>query len=273
MSSANVTFDAKKLLKSADALQLSNMRRAAKTTMRRLGFVLARDYLPKTMKDPRTGFDNPVPYTLRSVFYRTEGTRLTLSINQDEGKGNAPAKYLFPVEGERYIGQKEVYPTRFARALWSRGTIPKSLFPVPIASRVPQPASRGAFYRKVLRTISEDNPQWKTQRFFSKHQVRRTRRGKIYRGETGNDFGIYRVKASGAPEMIFKYVQGLPLVPQKWDFYGLSRIGASKYIGTLLALQLQKQGTTWGQKRFFEAKYQPVQVLSGVGSKALELGG
>ena len=261
MSSANVTFDAKKILKSVDALQASNLKRAGRSAMKKLGFVLARKYLPEKMKDQSTGFTSAVPYTLRSVFYSAQDLRVTLSFNPAESKGNAPAKYLFPVVGARFAASKEVYPTRFSRAIWKEGIAPPSFFPVPLSSRTPAPSRRGSYYRNVLSGLKGDK-SWKTVRYYSKTEVRRSSGNKslgtgpkIYKGESGNDFGIYRVKGSSRPEMLFKYVQSLPMVPQKFDFYGLSASEAAKRIGPLISLELQKYGTTWGQRRFFEAKY------------------
>ena len=87
-----VEFDVEKLLGPLNILQKANFGYAAKQSLKVLGFKAAKTYLPDEMS---RRFDSAVPYTKRSVRYGVEGQTLTLSINPEDQKGNAPAKYLF----------------------------------------------------------------------------------------------------------------------------------------------------------------------------------
>ena len=80
----------------------------------------------------REQFRDPVDLTLDSIFYSPRGNdiknKVTFHILKDESKGNAPAKYLYPVIGG---GSTQVYATRFLQYLRARNYIKKNQYPYP----------------------------------------------------------------------------------------------------------------------------------------------
>ena len=132
-----VEFDVEKLLGPLNILQKANFGYAAKQSLKVLGFKAAKKYLPDEMG---RRFDSAVPYTKRSVRYGVEGQTLTLSINPEDQKGNAPAKYLFGVMSE---SGGPAYPTRFAKWLWDKDLAPKSTFPIPAFKSPAVPKRKG----------------------------------------------------------------------------------------------------------------------------------
>lgn len=128
---AAVEFNAKKLFKYLNPLEASQLRYAGNIALKRIGFSLAKKEIPDDME---RYFDRPVPFTKRSVNYTVQNDTLTLRVNRDDSKGNAPSKYLFPVTaaGVKNIGgSSSVYPTRFPNWLWDKDYINRSQFPIP----------------------------------------------------------------------------------------------------------------------------------------------
>ena len=128
---STLNFDITKLAARLNALEQSQINFASNRALKRIGYRISKEALPVDMD---RYFRTPVPFTTRSVNYSVTGQTLRFSMNRDESKGNAPAKYLFPVTaaGSRSVGSPaEVYPTRFANWLWDKGYINKSQFPVP----------------------------------------------------------------------------------------------------------------------------------------------
>ena len=132
-----IKFDVEELLGPLNILQKANFSYAAKQSLKVLGFKTAKTYLPDQMEDK---FKSAVPYTKRSVRYGVEGQTLTLSINKEDQKGNAPAKYLFGVMSE---GGGKAYPTRFAKWLWDKNLAPRDKFPMPAFESPAVPKRKG----------------------------------------------------------------------------------------------------------------------------------
>jgi hypothetical protein len=242
-----VEFDVEKLLGPLNILQKANFNYAAKQTLKIVGFQVAKRYLPAEMVKR---FKSAVPYTLRSVNYGVQGQTLTLSVNPDESKGNAPAKYLFGVMSETGA---PAYPTRFARWLWDKGFAPRSKFPVPAFDSPAVPLSNKGGTSKV--------PAW----FYSQTQVALARsagnmvvgkgrkslpiKGRVagarvfnIRGDDNRHLypGIYRVKSTQKIDQLFRYIDTLPMVPPKLPFHSTSLEKARELIPTVLSLQIQK---------------------------------
>ena len=245
-----VEFDVEKLLGPLNILQKANFGYAAKQSLKVLGFRAAKEYLPDQME---RRFDSAVPYTKRSVRYGVEGQTLTLSINPEDQKGNAPAKYLFGVMSE---AGGPAYPTRFAKWLWDKDLAPKSTFPIPAFKSPAVPKRKG---------FNDRAPSWfysQTQAALARELTRsgkttvvgtgrksvplkgRIAGGRVFnirdnssKGAKGKSGGIYRVKSDKQVNQLFRYIDTVPTVPSKLPFHET----ATDYIKLNLPDELIKQ--------------------------------
>ncbi len=242
---AAVEFNAKKLFKYLNPLEASQLRYAGNIALKRIGFSLAKQEIPNDMKKY---FDRPVPFTQRSVNYTVEGDTLTLRVNQDSSKGNAPSKYLFPVTaaGARRKGSSvPVYPTRFANWLWNRGYVSRSQFPIPNEFnaedvRLNQYGNvTSATYQRTQVAISRSLGSIGVTSLRAKKSgitadraiIVKTAKGQA--SETGDKRvtnlspGIYRVKTDG-PKMLFALMNGLPsasaVFPYQENVFSYARV-------------------------------------------------
>ena len=248
-----VEFDVEKLLGPLNILQKANFGYAAKQSLKVLGFKAAKKYLPDEMG---RRFDSAVPYTKRSVRYGVENQKLTLSINEEDQKGNAPAKYLFGVMSET---GGPAYPTRFSKWLWDKDLAPKDKFPIPAFKSPAVPKRKG---------FEDRAPSW----FYSQTQVALAReltrsgkttvvgtgrksvplRGRIAGGRVFNIrdnnakgakhlyAGVYRVKSKQQINQLFRYADFLPTVPPKLPFHETATEKVREMLPSILSLQIQK---------------------------------
>ena len=114
-----INFSFKKIANRLKTYEQANAKFAGSKAMRRIAFTIAKDDGLDGIKNVyKRNFKAPVPYTLRSMNYKASGLTADLITNQDESKGNAPAKYLYPVIGG---GDNEVFYTRFQEYLRGKG--------------------------------------------------------------------------------------------------------------------------------------------------------
>ena len=244
-----VEFDVEKLLGPLNILQKANFSYAAKQSLKVLGFKTAKTYLPDQMKEK---FKSAVPYTKRSVQYGVEGQTLTLSINDNEGKGNAPAKYLFGVMSE---GGGKAYPTRFAKWLWDKDLAPRSTFPIPAFNSPAVPKKGRAnrvpawFYAQTQAALAKQLTQAGNLTVVGTGRKSVPLKGRVAgsrvfnvrdnnsKGSKHLYAGIYRVKSSQKIDQLFRYADSLPTVPSKLPFHDT----AFNYIKRELPDELMKQ--------------------------------
>ena len=114
-----INFSFNRIAKKLKTYEQANARFAGSKAMRRIAFQIAKGKtgwsIPDTYKHI---FKAPVARTLGSLNYKAKGLTADLITNKDESKGNAPAKYLFPVIGG---GSNEVFYTRFQEYLRGKG--------------------------------------------------------------------------------------------------------------------------------------------------------
>jgi len=114
-----ISFSFKRIAKRLKTYEQANAKFAGRRAMQRIAFTIAKsdgnEGIKRKYKDI---FKAPVPYTLKSLNYKAKGLTADLITNDDESKGNAPAKYLFPVIGG---GSNEVFYTRFQEYLRGKG--------------------------------------------------------------------------------------------------------------------------------------------------------
>lgn len=117
-----ISFAFRRIANRLKTYEQANAKFAGRRAMQRIGFEIAKGDkgIKKTYKDI---FIDPVSYTLRSMNYKAKGLTADLITNNDESKGNAPAKYLYPVIGG---GSSKVFATRFQDALRNKNYMNKS---------------------------------------------------------------------------------------------------------------------------------------------------
>ena len=125
-----IKYNPKELTKQFDKYQPKSLRFVSYRTIEFLGVKVREDVNKKYGK---TGFFvDPVPLTLQSTlvkFYEKTGlAEVDIYPMTDESKGNAPAKYLYPVLGG---GSNKVYETRFNQWLKANNYMKKSQFAYP----------------------------------------------------------------------------------------------------------------------------------------------
>ena len=119
-----ISFAFKRIAKRLKTYEQANAKFAGTRAMQRIAFTIAKDEGPDGIKQKyKDIFKDPVPYTLRSMNYKAKGLTAQLITNKDESKGNAPAKYLYPVIGG---GSNKVFATRFQEYLRNKNYMNKS---------------------------------------------------------------------------------------------------------------------------------------------------
>ena len=128
MTSFSVTFDVDPMIKRLDALKAVQVPFAASLALNRVA-KNARDELRSQMK---TTFDNPVPFTLNSVFIKSStksDLRAKVGLKEFAAKGNPASKYLLP-----QIAGGPAYATRFQKSLRFKGILQKDEYAIPTQS-------------------------------------------------------------------------------------------------------------------------------------------
>ena len=244
-----VEFNPDRILSKLNIFEKSHFNYAAKQSLKVVGFKVAKHYLPQQMG---MHFEDPVPYTLRSVRYGVQDTTLTLSINPDEAKGNAPAKYLYGVMSKT---GGAVYPTRFAKWLWDKNLAPRSTFPIPAFNSPAVPKKGRAnrvpawFYAQTQAALAKQLTQAGNLTVVGTGRKSVPLKGRVASSRVFNVrdnnakgakhlyAGIYRVKSSQKIDQLFRYADSLPTVPSKLPFHDT----AFNYIKRELPDELMKQ--------------------------------
>ena len=128
-----VKFEAKKLFKTLNVLEQSQLKYSGGRALRKLGFEMKKNVIPRQMKANFRIGEQAAPYTLNSIRYGiVDNNKLELTVNEAEGKGNAPAKYLFPP----MVSGGAAYTTRFTKALRAQNYISDKTWAVPNTDQI-----------------------------------------------------------------------------------------------------------------------------------------
>ena len=221
-------------------LQRRHIPSAAKASVKRAGFQLAKRRLPEHM---RSTFDNPVPLTTNKLFYNYSESKsageysVSIGFIKQVPKGNAPASYLFPtIPGN----DRGAYATKFTRFLHSAGVVPKAYWPIALGGNEGVLLNRyGNVRQSVYQNAREGllrrgagGQSKRAYRYFSIPDNRSAGRGLSQASRSNLPEGIYRVKgtprqASFSLNMIFAYAKSRPqAATQKLDYEMVAR----KYI-------------------------------------------
>ena len=240
-----ITHNIDQIVNRLTTLQRADLPRAARRTVNQLGFDLAKRYLPEYMK---TVFESPNNLTMRSVEYDTVSNyEVQLSFRQDIGKGNDPARYLYPVAKTGGAGKKPAYQTKFTRYLHAAGIAPRDFYPVPFKQNLSKNSygkvSQGE-YSKVWRGLQTTKGAGKTGRGFRYFSKPDNRNRSLIRTRQGSLFdlpdGIYRVKGRGASgvQLLFTYAREQPRVSQIFDYKGFVEKTVAFRVGPMLRRNL-----------------------------------
>jgi len=252
------------LIKEINKYDPKSLRHASYKSAKDIAFIIARGGSTKDKTNKRgvpalfrEQFRDPVPYTLDSIFYSPRGTdiknKVTFNINDDESKGNAPAKYLFPVIGG---GSTQVYPTRFLQYLRKRNYIRSDQYPYPNTkySEMVKLKADGRVKPSVYR-----NTIWGLSSTTNKTKKRKSTGSNIHdarvfavknKGDSNNKRlkpGIYRLKADegkdGTIKALFKY-GNLPSIKAKPTFGQLVEDVVLLQFPSILKKNINKVGKT-----------------------------
>lgn len=221
----SITFDADAVIKNLTIIEKVQMPFVMSYALNRLGPVLQ----AANRAEMQRVFRNPVPFTLNSIFYtKSDKTKLYSYIGVKEfgSKGNPASKYLYPQVKEAGSGSKQVYDTRFSKALARRGFISSGGYMLPIRrSSAARLNSYGNIspgqYTQVLYSIGAMT-DFVDRRY---GQARRAPKKEYFIiGPYSNSplkTGIYR-RSGRNIDMLFKYLPSPPNVNTRYDFYGLT---------------------------------------------------
>ena len=228
-----VKFEAAKIFKTLNLLEQSQLKYSSGKALRKLGYSLKSSVIPTQMKRNFIIGDQAAPYTLNSIRYGIiDNNKLEISVNEAEGKGNAPAKYLFPP----MVAGGAAYTTRFTKALRAQKYLSESGFAVPNKDGIGVGGRKvaGWFYAQTLaglassdRRIGSSSPRNLSKRANKKKTTQMGRVVSVPLEKTGKEKGIYksgggiyRVKGDNVNKL-FNYTYKEPQVPKTYDYYRL----------------------------------------------------
>ena len=228
-----VKFEAKKIFKTLNILEQSQLKYSGGRALRKLGYSLKSSVIPTQMKKNFIIGEQAAPYTLNSIRYGVvDNNKLELTVNEAEGKGNAPAKYLFPP----MVAGGAAYTTRFTKALRAQNYISDRTWAIPSEKNgFGNKKTPAWFYAQTLAGLASSNrqaggssPRSLSKRANKKKTQSLARLVSIPVEKTGKEKGvfakgggIYRVKAKTIENQLFFYTNKEPKVPKTYDYYRL----------------------------------------------------
>ena len=232
----SVTHNIDSITRKLNFLQKRHVPYAARTTTKRLGYQLSKKDIPTYMKGV---FQNPVPFTLGSVFYHPiSDYEVEISINRDKvAKKNDPKFYLNPtIPGQ----SSTVYDTRFTQFLHRGNIVPRTVRPVPIKGNPGMKLNRygnvrPSEYSRIVTGLKKPrNEKTRNFRYVSVPDNRTPkppRRGSLF-SKIGE--GIYRIKGSSENLTLQKLMsytrRPLALKNQSFNYYNYVQDYSHAYI-------------------------------------------
>ena len=226
---ATITHNIDHFLKGLDLYTRTKVPKAARVAIGRLGFDVAKKFVPDRMN---MVFENPNLFTLKSLKPTVVSDyEVALNFKKDVGKGNDPARYLYPST----VGGP-AYETKFSRYLHAAGIAPANYYPVPVRSNLRLNSYGKPSQGEYTKTRNGLQKRYGSQtkgayRYFSVPDMRaggqsggmRFRSVSARRNPLGN--GIYRVKGSSAKgtldlQLLFTYAKSKPRTPRIFDYQG-----------------------------------------------------
>jgi len=233
-----LTHNIDKIINRLTTFERTDVPRAARSTMHQLGNDLANVAFPQYMK---ALFRDPVSFTLKSARYKvTSAYSVDIFFRQDVGKGNDPARYLYPVARDSAgESSKPAYATKFTRYLRKAGIVPKDYYPI----RLSNVSKR--IYSSTWSGLGKTTGAGKTGAGFRYFSIPDLRNRRNIKSRQGSFFdlkeGIYRVKGRDTKslQMLFAYSRKTPEVPTIFDYVGFVEKNIKFKIGPMLAQNLR----------------------------------
>tara|TARA_B100000427_G_scaffold299431_1_gene281116 strand:- start:4483 stop:5262 length:780 start_codon:yes stop_codon:yes gene_type:complete len=254
--SSSINFDPSKFINKLNILERSVSKTALSSALKSLGYVLTKEEIPKTISNPSGkygGYKKPVSFTKRAFFYSVNGNELALKVNENAPKGNAPAKYLYPVtqnpgsSEKKGMSRSTRMPTRFAGHLRKKGFISGDTYPSPnlkstAFTKTAEGNIRSTDYRQVLfglaRTISPTVDKTKSYNAGFARQAIFSIGADNARSLTP---GIYRAKSKNSLEMLFRYLPSPPPVPIVFEYQDFVASKVEKVFSDRFKKSIQRQ--------------------------------
>ena len=234
---ADITTNVDKIISRLKTYERAEVPRAARSTMSKFGFEVARKKVPEYMEDV---FNQPNAFTKRSLLYKVVSPyEVHLTFKQNIGKGNDPARYLYPVT--RGLPGNEAYSTKFTRYVQKAGIVPSNYYPIPVKDNLRKNSygkvSQGE-YSKAWAGLERLGGAGKTGRGYRYFSVPDNRNRAGIRTRQGSLFdiseGIYRIKGRNNLQLMFTYAKSQPTVPKIFDYYTFVRKQAKSMIPGLM---------------------------------------
>ena len=208
-----IKHDLGSVIRELDALQKTQLPYAAKRALFETGPYLRKFHA----REMAAVFNDPVPFTLRSVRYKVEpdDLRLTLSISDDGALGQTPSEYLSPVFRQMGSTRGKAVTTRFTKRLARAGQISPNTFLVPntkakLANTRKGRISKGQ-YGQILSALGANNYALgkgnSNDRYFSIDTT----------SSSTMKPGIYRAKGDVISQL-FAQIDEAPSVPREYDW-------------------------------------------------------
>jgi len=227
---ATITHNIDAVLKGLDLYARTTVPKAARVAIGRLGYDVAKVFVPQLMNEV---FERPNAFTINSLISTVVSDyEVELNFKKDVGKGNDPARYLYPST----VGAS-AYETKFSRYLHAAGIAPPSYYPIPVKGNLRLngfgKVSQGEYTKAWNGLQSRYGSKTKGAfRYFSVPDMRpggqsggmRPRSVSARSNPLGN--GIYRVKGSSGKgtldlQLLFTYAKSKPQTPKIFPYQEL----------------------------------------------------
>ncbi len=234
-----ITHNIDAVLQGLDLYTRTKIPKAARVAIGRLGYDLANRFVPDRMN---LVFERPNQFTLKSLNYKVVSNyEVQLDFMKDAGKGNDPARYLYPST----VGAP-AYETKFSRYLHAAGIAPSNRYPIPVKENLAKNSygkvSQGE-YSKVWTGLSSSRPKRRQKkdldsslrfgqskrrmtgfnpnanfRYFSIPDNRMMNTSFRQTNLFGLGDGIYRAKGRNDLQLLFTYAKSKPKTPNIFDY-------------------------------------------------------
>jgi len=237
-----ITHNIDAVLKGLDLYARTKVPKAARVAIGRLGYDVAKVFVPQLMNEV---FDSPNAFTIKSLNYKVVSNyEVQLDFRKDVGKGNDPARYLYPST----VGAP-AYETKFSRYLHAAGIAPSNRYPIPVKGNLAKNSygkvSQGE-YSKAWTGLSSSRPKRRQKkdldsslrfgqskrrmtgfnpnanfRYFSIPDNRMMNTSFRQTNLFGLGDGIYRAKGRNDLQLLFTYAKSKPQTPKIFPYQEL----------------------------------------------------
>ena len=248
-----ITFDADDLIEDLDIVRRVQMPFVASWALNAMAPKIRRFHQTEMQRD----FENPVPFTTNSVRWGARGTKpwvrsdkknleMGFWISEDGDKGQDPGRYLYPQVKEEGRGRKQVYVTRFTRAMRRYGHIGPTDFMIPLKEGDGAEGLKNGYgnitpgrYTQILWALGATTDY--VQGYAKKRKKGPSQQFFLIKPDNkrGQFPGIYR-RRGDTINLLFATLGEPPSVTPKYDFYGLTEDLARDYFPDLVEKKLKE---------------------------------